>query len=524
MNETVKDTVKETAITREEKIVKEIDRIKKGGPESGHEKLRSVGKLFVRDRLKLLFDDQKPLYETGIFARSTKPDLPGDGAVVGTGKIDERIVFFAANDFTVKAGSIGDMHGEKILRIQEAAIRAKRPVLYLIDSSGGRIDEAGGYHVAKNSGGRVFYNHSVMSGRIPQIGVLYGPCFAGTAYMPVFCDFTIMVEKMAGMAIASPRMVQMATGEKIDVETLGGAKMHATKSGSIDFRVETEEEAAEVVRKLLSYLPDSFDAPLPEREGVLPKINPALIDDIIPQDPNKAYDVHQLIEAIIDEDSFLEVQKEYASELVVGFARLNGKVVGIVANQPKVKGGAIFPESADKGANFVWTCDAYNIPLLYLCDTPGFMVGSQMEHAGILRRGRNFIYASSCATVPKMCVIVRKAYGAGIYAMAGPAYDPDTTIALPSAEIAIMGPEAAINAVYFNKIAAIEDPAEKAAVVQKLRDEYRAGYDIQKLASDLVVDDLIVPSSLRDELIARYETFANKEYLLPSKKHGTILS
>ncbi|WP_431026958.1 acyl-CoA carboxylase subunit beta [Lysinibacillus sp. LZ02] len=518
------EAVKAQEKSREQKIHEEMERIKQGGPESGHEKIKQIGKLFVRDRLKLLFDDQKLLYETGLFANATKKGLPADGVVAGTGHIEERIVFFTASDFTVKAGSIGDKHGEKVLRIQEAAIRGKRPVVYLIDSSGGRIDEAGGYHVEKYSGGRIFYNHSIMSGRIPQIGVLYGPCFAGTAYMPVFCDFTIMVDKIAGMAIASPRMVQMATGEKIGVEELGGAKMHATKSGTIDFKVETEEEAAELVRKLISYLPDSFDAPLSVKESVAPKVDSAMIDNIIPKDPNQPYDVHKLIEALVDADSFLEVQKDYASELVVGFARLDGKVVGIVANQPAVKGGAIFPESADKGANFVWTCDAYNIPLLYLCDTPGFMVGSRVEQDGILRRGRNFIYASSMATVPKMCVVVRKAYGAGIYAMAGPAYDPDTTIALPSAEIAIMGPEAAINAVHFNKLAAIEDPKEKAQTIQKLRDEYRAGYDIYKLASDLVVDDLIAPSSLRDELIARYETFANKEYPLPAKKHGTILS
>ncbi|QHS21976.1 acyl-CoA carboxylase subunit beta [Virgibacillus sp. MSP4-1] len=507
---------------REWKVLAERERIHKGG--KSHDKLEKAGKRFVRDRLKLYFDEERPFYETGLFAQVLNEKLPADGVVTGTGKMDDRIVYFMASDFTVKAGSMGKYHSEKVLRIQEAAIRGKRPIVYMIDSSGGRIDEAGGYHVEKYSGGKIFYNHSILSGRVPQIAVLYGPCFAGTAYMPVFSDFTIMVDQMAGMAIASPRMVQMATTQKVDIEELGGSHMHATKSGSADFVAESEEHAAEIVKKLMTYLPDHFDAELPEYPAADPKLDPKDIDNLIPQEPNRAYDVHKLIDSIVDADSFLEVKKDYAKELVTGFARLNGKTVGIVANQPMHKGGAIFPESSDKGAKFVWTCDAYNIPLLYLCDTPGFMVGTKVEQEGILRKGRNFIFASSCANVPKLCVIVRKAYGAGIYAMAGPAYEPDTTIALPSAEIAIMGPEAAINAVYYNKIQAVEDPKERAELVKKLQEEYRAGYDIFKLSGELVVDDLIVPSDLREELISRYETFENKDFKLPERKHSTMLS
>lgn len=508
---------------REEKVIEEIERIKKGGPEKNHKKNEAAGKLFVRDRLALYFDEHRPFYETGMFANALKEKLPADGVVTGAGKMDGRTVFFTASDYTVKAGSIGKFHGEKILRMQEAAIRGRRPLLYLIDSSGGRIDESGGYHVEKYSGGKIFYNHSILSGRVPQIAVLYGPCFAGTAYMPVFSDFVIMVNKTSGMAIASPRMVQMATGQKVDVEELGGAHMHATTSGSADFVAASEEEAAALAKQLMTYLPDHFEAEAPEYPAREPSRDTDKIDDLIPKDPNQPYDVLELIASIVDADSFMEVKKDYAKELVVGFARLDGKTIGIVANQPKAKGGAIFPESSDKGAKFVWTCDAYNIPLLYLCDTPGFMVGSKVEQDGILRRGRNFIYASSNANVPKMCVVVRKAYGAGIYAMAGPAYEPDTTIALPSAEIAIMGPEAAINAVYYNKLQEVEDPKERAQLVQQLREEYRAGYDIYKLAGDLVVDDLIVPGKLRDELITRYETFANKDFPLPRRKHGTII-
>jgi acetyl-CoA carboxylase carboxyltransferase component len=507
---------------RENRVRKEKERVLKGGPD--HSKIEKIGKLFVRDRLKLYFDDEAPFYESGLFANVQKERLPADGVVTGTGKIDGRIVYFTASDYTVKAGSMGGLHSEKVLRMQEAALRGKRPIVYMIDSSGGRIDEAGGYHVEKYSGGKIFYNHSILSGRVPQIGVLYGPCFAGTAYMPVFSDFMIMVEGTSGMAIASPRMVEMATGQKTDVESLGGAKMHATKSGAADFVAKSEEEAASIVKKLLTYLPDHFDAKLPEYPAAEPTRDVKEIDNIIPKDPNRPYDVLKLIESIVDGGSFLEVKKDFAKELVTGFARLNGKTIGIVANQPNHKGGTIFPDSADKGAKFVWTCDAYNIPLLYLCDTPGFMVGTRVEEQGILRKGRNFIYASSCANVPKMCVIVRKAYGAGIYAMAGPAYEPDTTIALPSAEIAIMGPEAAINAVYYNKIQAVEDPAERAELVKKLREEYRDGYDIVKLSGELVVDDLIIPSDLRTELITRYETFEHKDFPLPARKHSTILS
>lgn len=509
---------------RLQKITSELERIQKGGSPKNHEKIKTLGKMFVRDRLKLYFDNGEPTYETGTFANATKKDLPADGVVTGAGKINDRLVYFTASDYTVKAGSIGRYHGEKILRMQEAAIKSKRPIVYMIDSSGGRIDEGGGYHSDKYSGGKIFYNHSIMSGRIPQIGVMYGPCFAGTAYMPVFCDFVVMLEGKAGMAIASPRMVQMATGQKVDIEQLGGAKMHAEKSGSVDFVVQTEEEAAEVVQKLLSYLPDSFEGKPPSAPPVPPTRDPLNIDNIIPKEPNQPYDVHELIESIVDGDSFLEVKKSYAKELVTGFARIDGRVVGIIANQPTVKGGAIFPDSSDKGANFVWLCDAYNIPLLYLCDTPGFMVGTQVEEQGILRKGRNFIYATSVANVPKLCVIVRKAYGAGIYAMAGPAYEPDTTIALPSAEVAIMGPEAAINAVYYNQLSQIPDPKQKAEFVKMLRDQYRASYDIYKLAGDMLVDDLIVPGDLRKELISRYEVFENKEFPLPKKKHGTMLS
>ncbi len=507
---------------REEKVLKELERIKKGGSLKGHEKQEQANKLFVRDRLKLFFDDKEPYTEIGSFARNWDPKLPADGVVTGSGRIDGRTILFTANDFTVKAGSIGKYHGEKLIRTQEAAIRARKPILYLVDSSGGRIDEAAGHHADKESGGKLFYLHSIMSGSIPQIGVLYGSCFAGTAYTPVFCDLLIMMKDSA-MAIASPRMVEMVIGQRISAQELGGVDIHTKVSGSAHFVADTEKEASEIVKKVLSYLPDNCDKKPPKGKPKDPNKNPDEIDDIIPMEPNKPYDIHKLIEAIVDGDSFLETKKLYAAELVTGFARLNGNVAGVVANNPAVKGGAIFPDSSDKGAEFVWFCDAFNIPLLYLVDTPGFMVGKTAEKNAILRKGKKFIFATSSATVPKISVIVRKAYGAGIYAMSGPAYDPDVTLALPSAEIAIMGPEAAINAVYYNKIMAISDPKEREITVKNLRTAYRESYDIFKLAGEMTVDQVIPPKNLRSELIKYFETYSEKEIFLPKRKHGTII-
>jgi acetyl-CoA carboxylase carboxyltransferase component len=507
---------------RERRVDEAVARILQGGPPRGHERQRAAGKRFVRDRLALFFDDGAPYTEFGRFARFEDPELAADGVVTGSGRIGGRLVFFTASDFTVKAGSIGRYHGEKLVRTQEAALRARKPILYLVDSSGARIDETGGHHVDRDSGGRLFYLHSVMSGSVPQVAVLYGTCFAGTAYTPVFADLLVMM-KDAAMAIASPRMVEMVIGQKVTPEELGGVDVHTRVNGSAHFVAETEEAAADLVRRIFSYLPDSCETAPPSAPPREPARDPREIDDIIPPDPNRPYDVHALIEAIVDADSFLEVKARYAAELVVGFARLGGRVIGVVANQPAVKGGTLFPESSDKGAEFVWLCDAYNIPLLYLVDTPGFMVGTAVERNGILRRGRKFIFATSSATVPRICVVVRKAYGAGIYAMSGPAYDPAVTYALPSAEIAVMGPEAAINAVYYNRLMAITDPEERQRTVEQLRTEYRAGYDIFKLAGQLVVDELLPPRELRHELLRAFDLYAHRRVNLPPRKHGTIL-
>jgi acetyl-CoA carboxylase carboxyltransferase component len=412
---------------------------------------------------------------------------------------------------------------EKFLRMQQRALKNGKPVLYLMDSSGGRIDQQTGFFANREGIGKYYYNHSMLSGRVPQICVLYGPCIAGAAYTPVFADFTIMVRDMSAMAIASPRMVQMVTGEDIELEELGGPDVHAQESGSADLVADDEEHARQLVADLISYLPDSTDEKPPRTDRKPPAKSPAGIDSVVPESPNKGYDMTDVIDRVVDEDSYFELKPEYGKEIITAFARIDGRPVGIVANQPAQRAGAIFPDAAEKAAEFIWTCDAYEIPLLYLCDTPGFMAGSQVEKDAILEKGKKFIYATSSATVPKQTVVVRKAYGAGIYAMGGPAYDPESVIGLPSGEIAIMGPEAAINAVYARKLSQIEDEDEREQKEQELREEYREDIDVHRMASEVVIDEIVPPSTLRTELENRFAFYEGIEKDLPDKKHGTIL-
>jgi acetyl-CoA carboxylase carboxyltransferase component len=509
---------------REEALWEEIKDIELGGPEKYKERLSEQGKLFVRDRLDLWFGDEGLKFEDGKFAEFDADDrLPADGLLTGAAEFEGRDVHFMANDFTVKAGSMAAKGVEKFLRMQQRALQSGNPVLYLMDSSGGRIDQQTGFFANREGIGKYYYNHSMLSGRVPQICVLYGPCIAGAAYTPMFADFTIMVEGMSAMAIASPRMVKMVTGEDISMQELGGAQMHAEHSGSADLVARDEEHARQLVAYLLTYLPDKAPEKPPRSEPAAPKLSPNGIDEVVPESPNKAYDMTDLIDRVVDNGSYFELRPDYGEEIITAFAKIDGRPVGIVANQPANRSGAIFPDAAEKAAEFIWKCDAFEIPLLYLADTPGFMAGSQVEKDAILEKGKKMIYATSSATVPKQCVVVRKAYGAGIYAMSGPAYDPQSTIALPSGEIAIMGPEAAINAVYANKLNDIEDPEERKQREAELREEYREDIDAHRMASEVVIDDIVPPSTLRDELVNRFEFYADLEKSVPDKKHGTIL-
>ncbi|HET7323917.1 MAG TPA: acyl-CoA carboxylase subunit beta [Halococcus sp.] len=510
---------------REERLREEIEGILSGGPERGHEKIEELGKVFVRDRLDMVFDTIE--YEDGTFARHTDDDnLAADGLLTGVGTIDGRRVAFTANDYTVKAGSLGREGIEKVIRIEERAMELEIPMLRLIDSTGARLDaeerEPGDTHMDRYHGGKMFYNQCILSGQVPQIGVLYGPDIAGSAYTPVFCDFLIMVEDISGMAIASPRIVGAMTGEQVDMQALGGPDVHATQSGSADLVVPDEETAAEKARALLSYLPQNYTEKPPASTPAPPLKNPKSLDAVIPDQPNKAYDVHETIDRLVDRESFFELMPRFAPELVTGLARIDGQPVGIVANQPAHISGAIVPDSADKGAGFVWTCDAYNIPLIYLCDTPGFMIGSQVEREGVLRKGRKFIYATSNAQVPKFCVITRKAYGAGIYAMCGPSFGSDATLALPSAEISVMGPDAAVHALFGDQIAEM-DGETREQFVESAKQEFDKYVDIEAQASNMEIDELLPAGDLREQLEARLAAFSTKRREERPRHHGTVL-
>jgi acetyl-CoA carboxylase carboxyltransferase component len=426
-----------------------------------------------------------------------------------------------ANDPTVKAGSWGPKTVEKILRIQEAAANLHVPMLYLVDSAGARITHQVEMFPGRRHAGRIFYNEVMLSGLVPQICLLFGPSAAGGAYIPAFCDLVIMVEGQASMYLGSPRMAEMVIGEKTTLEEMGGARMHCEVSGCGDVLVQCDEEAIDVARRYLQFFPDHCE----RQPEVIPQCDaaksPQEIANIIPTNQNVPFDMLDLIEHLVDANSFMEVKALFAKELITGLARLGGRVVGIVANQPKVKGGVLFVDSADKGARFIALCDAFNIPLLFLADVPGFMIGSKVERQGIIRHGAKMIYAVSEATVPKISVIVRKVYGAGLYAMCGPAYGADATLALPTAYIAVMGPEAAVNAVYYNRISELQGE-ERELFIRERREEYRRDIDLYKLASRLIVDAIIPPSRLREELINRFAVYASKHVTNPRKRHGVM--
>src|SRR5579884_1484741 len=492
-----------------EKLAAEIERIKKGGAEKYHIRNREQKKLFARDRLKLLLDDGKIEFEEGMFAECLNPELPADGSITGVGRIHGRPVAFSASDSTVKAGTAGEKSVQKALRIQELAMQMKIPMFYLIDSAGARITDQIRLFPGRNQGGRTFYNQIKMSGVVPQIALMFGPSPAGAAYTPAFADIAIMVEGNASAYLGSPRMAEMVTREKVTLEEMGGARMHCAVSGLGDFLAESEEHTIQIARDYFRYMPQNYLGKVPGIEPVPPASDRPL-KDIVPEVQSRAFNMYDFINSLIDGGSFLEVKKLFAPEIIVGFARLGGRAIGIVANQPRVKGGVLFVDSSDKATRFINTCNAFNIPLLFLADVSGFMIGSAVERAGIIRHGAKMIAAVSQAVVPKISVIVRKCYGAGLYAMSGPAFGSDAVIALPTAQIAVMGPEAAINAVYANQMAAM--PEEERETFRKTMEaRYAEDIDIFRLASELIVDTITPFESLRGELIARFSAYQTKE-------------
>jgi acetyl-CoA carboxylase carboxyltransferase component len=493
------------------------DRAYAGGPQRHHDKSEQQGKLPVRERVARLLDPDS-MVEDGLLANWDGEGLGADGVVTGIGTVEGRPVAFMANDPTVKAGSWGPKTVEKILRVQEKAMTSRLPMVYLVDSAGARITEQTRMFPGRRHAGRIFFNEVRLSGIVPQLCVLFGPSAAGGAYIPAFCDVVIMREGNASMYLGSPRMAEMVIGEKVTLEEMGGAKMHTGVSGVGHFLVGTDEQGIDIARRYLGYFPSHWEWMPPFAKPAQPASD-ASIAEIVPADENKPFDMHDLLDALLDADSFLEVHERWARELIVGYGRLNGRVIGVVASQPEFKGGVLFNDSADKAARFIWTCNAFNLPLLFLADVPGFMIGTAVEREGIIRHGAKMISAVSEATVPKLSVIVRKAYGAGLYAMAGPAFDPDACIALPTASIAVMGPQAAINAVYYNQLQAIEDPEERAERTKELRAEYAADVDILHLASEIVVDAVVQPDDLRVELIRRYASAAAKRRDWPEKRN-----
>jgi methylmalonyl-CoA decarboxylase subunit alpha len=501
----------------ERELAKLRERVHAGGAERYHAANAAKGKLFARERVARLVDEGS-FVEDGMLANAQAEGLPADGVVTGHATIDGRPVCLMANDSTVKAGSWGARTVEKIIRIIEQAYASGVPMVYLVDSAGARITDQVDLFPGRRGAGKIFWNQVRASGSIPQVCALFGPSAAGGAYIPAFCDVVAMVDGNASMYLGSDRMVEMVTGEKTTLEEMGGARVHCTESGVGHFLCAGEDEALAVVRRYLSYLPANWTQDPP---GATPA-EPEEIDlaALVPDNERRAFDARRYVRGLVDAGSFFEIHQMWAREITVGFARLDGQVIGVVANNSMHKGGVLFIDSADKATRFVQLCDAFNVPLLFLADVPGFMVGAAVEKQGIIRHGAKMISVISESTVPKICVVLRKAYGAGLYAMAGPGFEPDATIALPTAKIAVMGAEAAVNAVYANKIAALPSDEERAEFVAARREEYERDIDVVRLASELVVDAVIAPHELRHELVRRFALARTKDRHFSRRRHG----
>ena len=488
-----------------------------GGSERHRQKQLDAGKLLVRDRLDQLFDGEWRI-EDGLLTRMGE-GLPGDAVVTAFGEIHGRTVGVIANDYTVKAGTWGHKTFKKITRLQEQAVEMGAPIIYLVDSAGARITEQFESYVGRSAWGNIFYNQIQVSGRVPQLCAMFGPSPAGSAYIPALCDLIVMVEGEATAYLGSPRLAEMATGEKVSLEDMGGARMHCTKSGLGDVLVADEAAAIQALRDYLTYVPDRWDGEQQVHEAVAPA-NLTPIEEIVPARENLAFDMHQLIDALVDADSWYPMKGLWAKEMITGFARLGGRPVGIVGNNSKFRGGVIFPDSSDKAARFVWLCNAYGIPLLFLQDISGFMIGSAVEKQGIIRHGAKMLFAVCEARVPRIAVMVRKAYGGGYLAMSGAPTNPDALIALPTARPALMGPAAAINAIYARKLDEIEDLDERRRFVMEKQAEYEVDIDIFQVASDNAVEAVVPGEELRDDLIRRFTLYSRRPVEPYQRRNG----
>lgn len=534
-----KDAVRELEMRRE--------KAKSGGGSSKIEKQHAIGKLTARERIQMLLD-KDTFEEVDGFVESRIDDfdldkrrVPGDGVVTGYGEIDGRLVFVASEDFTVIGGTLGEYHSFKICRIQDMAMEMKAPLICINDSGGARIEEG----ISSLSGySGMFLRHTKASGVIPQIAVILGPCSGGACYAPAICDFIFMVRDISKMFITGPNVVKTVINEEVSVEELGGAEVHARKSGVSHFTYDSEGECLMGVRKLLSYLPanntekaptvkyngerQSFLYGVNKRIGKVGSINKILpkgdragrIRDIVPDNSRRAYDVKEVIDCIVDEDSFFEVQKDFALNAVVGWGRMQGRVVGFVANQPAAMGGSLDYHASDKIARFIRFCDCFNIPLVTLVDVPAFLPGTAQEHNGIIRHGAKILYAYSEATVPKITVIMRKAYGGAYIAMNSKEMGADMVFAWPIAEIAVMGADGAVNIAFKRKIKAAPNP-------QAMREQCKKEYEDRFLnpyvaASRGYVNEVIKPEETRERLLKALRALKNKSVETPHKKHGNI--
>lgn len=502
-----------------------------GGPEEVARQ-HKAGKLTARERIELLFD-KGTFTEIGILGhhQSIHPTMqgkytPADGCITGYGKVEGRLAACAAYDFTVMAGSIGYVQERKVDRLREIAIREKIPFIWLLDSAGARIQELAGSQFAES--GKLFYDQVRMSGFIPQIAAMMGPCAAGTAYIPALADFVPMVKGTSSMALAGPPLVKVVIGEEITMEELGGSKVHCEVSGVGDMEVADDKECIRVVKEYLSYFPSHCDERPPVSSGGGRGLGSEFEEEpddhvdesilkVLPDNPKKPYDMHEVIRRLVDHGRFLEIKPAFAKTILTGFGRFCGRPIGIVANQPLVMGGVLDVDSADKAARFINLCDAFNIPLLFLQDVPGFMVGSKVERQGIIRHGAKMLYAVSRASVPKLTVVIRKAYGAGYYVMCGRGYEPDGIVAWPTAEISLMGAEGAVNIIFRKQI---EESSEPEKTRQELVALMQKEISLERAAGGGFIDDIIDPRDTKKWIIKTLELAENKRLDWPKRKHG----
>jgi len=495
-----------------------------GGGADRIAKQHDAGKQTARERLEKLFDENS-FVEVDAFVETRaidfdmqKKKVPGDGVVTGYGTIDGRLVFVSSQDFTVIGGSLGEAHARKITKVMDMAMKVGAPFISINDSGGARIEEG----IDALSGyGEIFFRNTLASGVIPQISVIMGPCAGGAVYSPAITDFVFMVDKTSYMFITGPQVIKSVTGEDVTFETLGGSEVHNEKSGVAHFRSANEDECISEIRRLISFLPDNnlTDPEVCLSNDDLNRIDEGLLE-LVPDTSNKPYDMKDIITRVLDNGDFMEVQKHFAKNIVVGFGRLNGKTVGIIANQPQVMAGVLDVNSADKGARFIRFCDAFNIPLVTFTDTAGYLPGTDQEYSGVIRHGAKLLFAFSEATVPKINVIVRKAYGGAYIAMNSKHLGADVVFAWPSAEIAVMGPDGAANIIFRKEIAAAEDAI--AAREQKI-EEYRSKFSNPYIAAARgYVDDVIDPATTRARIISALEMLAGKRENRPAKKHGNI--